>query len=258
QHNVFVILCLWNLAVKPQQMLHLYTDQKKLDSYLEKVLKPLASGLKDKKALAAWDVINEPQGSVADSITDTNPCWDTTILKNSGADWTQTHLKMKDVMRFINLHSDAIKTGDPKALVTIGDSDLTMTNIANNTRDYYSDSCLSQAGGKPNGTLDFYCLHSYTWPHTPDGKYSATSPFKHTNADYKSPKALVVGEFATVCSESLNASKNYRQLYDAKYAGALSWQYNEGGDCADKRSVDDIGMTAIKDLTENGKIVIKL
>ncbi|CAG2184181.1 unnamed protein product, partial [Oppiella nova] len=35
QHNVFVILCLWNLAVKPQQMLHLYTDQKKLDSYLE-------------------------------------------------------------------------------------------------------------------------------------------------------------------------------------------------------------------------------
>ncbi|CAG2119143.1 unnamed protein product, partial [Medioppia subpectinata] len=237
---------------------HLYTDPNKLDSYLEKVLKPLVTGLKGKKSLAAWDVINEPQGSIADNTVDGNRCWDTTRLKNSGTDWTQTHLKLKDVQRFVNLHAYAIKTADPKALVTIGDSDLTLTNIANNTNNYFSDTCLRESGGKSNGTLDFYCLHSYTWPHTPSGKYSPTSPFKHSNADYKSPKALVVGEFATVCSESLNASKNYGQLYDAKYAGALSWQYNEGGDCADKRSVDDIGMTAIKDLTQNGKIVVKL
>jgi hypothetical protein len=36
--NIFVIFCLWNGAVKPQQMLHLYADEAKLDSYLEKVL----------------------------------------------------------------------------------------------------------------------------------------------------------------------------------------------------------------------------
>lgn len=153
QKNVFVILCLWNLAVKPQQMIHLYTDGAKLRSYLDKVLKPLANGLKNKPALAAYDIINEPAGSYSQGVADPNPCYDTMILKGSGTDWTASHLHLKDVLRFINLHSDAIKSVDPKALVTVGDGEQTSTAICGNCREYLSDHCLSQAGGKPKGIL---------------------------------------------------------------------------------------------------------
>ena len=48
EKNIFVIFCLWNAAVKPQEMIHLYSDDKKLESYINKVLKPLAAGLKNK------------------------------------------------------------------------------------------------------------------------------------------------------------------------------------------------------------------
>src|SRR5687767_9037413 len=89
--------------------------------------------------------------------------------------------------------------------------------------------------------LDFYQLHSYTW----QGKYSDGSPFNHKNADYKSTKPLVLGEFATSCSESKDAVKNYQYIYDSGYSGALAWQYNEGGDCSDKRTDMDKGMAAI-------------
>lgn len=42
----------------------LVTDDKKLDSYINNALKPMVEGLKGKKALAAWEVMNEPEGSI--------------------------------------------------------------------------------------------------------------------------------------------------------------------------------------------------
>nr|ADU33333.1 glycoside hydrolase family protein 5 [Gastrophysa viridula] len=255
QKNVFVILCLWNLAVAPTKMLPLYTDDAKLQSYLEKVLKPMAAGLKDKKALAAWDIINEPIGSLTQGLTDSNPCYDTNNLINSGADWTNVHLKPKDVLKFINLHADAIKSADPKALVTVGESsELTATTICEKCRDMYSDSCLVGAGGKALGTIDFYQLHSYTW----NGAFSTSSPFKNAAAAFKSDKPIVVGEFATCCSELQDSAKNYQYLYNSGFSGALSWQYNEGGNCADPKSVIDQGMSAIKDYTYNGNVHVTL
>ena len=273
--NVFVILCLWNLAVKPQQMIHLYSpeNQKKLDSYLDKVLKPMAMAFKDKPALGGYDIINEPQGSFSQGVADSNPCYDTMNLKGTGTDWTGSHLHIKDVQRFVNHHIDAIKSVAPGSLVTVGDSADTSTNVCDKCRNYYSDHCLEAAGGKPRGVLgkstleliyhayftilsflDFYQLHSYTW----QGKFADTSPFKKHNSDYKSDKPIIVGEFATSCSESKNAANNYKYIYESGYEGALSWQYNEGGDCADKRGQADEGMAAIKDMSSNGKIRIKL
>jgi len=101
---------------------------------------------------------------------------------------------------------------------------------------------------------DFHQLHSYTW----QGKFSEWSPFKKASSAYKSTKPLIVGEFSTDCSESKNAAQNYKQLYDSGYAGALDWQYNEGGGCADKQSVSNEGMNTIKDMTTNGKIRVKI
>ena len=67
-------------------------------------------------------------------------------------------------------------------------------------------------------------------------------------------KPLVIGEFATSCSESVDAKKNYQYLYNAGYSGALSWQYNEGGGCADKRWQANQGMSSLNGQSWNGKI----
>ena len=152
--NVLVILCLWNLAVKPtQENINLYSDESKLNSYLDKVLKPMVTGLKNKSALGAWDIINEPMGSISQSEKTNNPCTDTNILLNSGANWSGANLHMKDVLKFINYHADAIKSSDPKALVTVGDSAVVESNIESNNRNFYSDHCLTSVGGKSKGTI---------------------------------------------------------------------------------------------------------
>jgi mannan endo-1,4-beta-mannosidase len=152
--NIFVIPCLWNGAVKPQQMLHLYADEAKLDSYLEKVLKPLVTGLKNKKSLGAWEIVNEVEGSVKQNISDPNPCFDTKKLLNSGADWAKSDLTMKQALNFINRHIDAIKTADPKALVTSGSwNERSNLDVCSNCFNYYTDECLKAAGGKPKGVL---------------------------------------------------------------------------------------------------------
>jgi mannan endo-1,4-beta-mannosidase len=255
KQNVFVILCLWNLAVKPQQMVQLYTDDAKLDSYLEKVLKPMAKAFANKPALGAWEIINEPIGGTEFETHDSNPCFDSSPLKGTGANWAGVNLKLKDILKFVNHHAAAIKSVDPKALVTVGESgEHSMTTICSTCHNYYSDHCLTAAGGKSNGVLDFYQLHSYTW----QGKFSDTSPFHKKASDFNADKPILMGEFATVCSESKDAVKNYQYLYDNGYVGALSWQYNEGGDCADKRSSSDSGMASIKDMTSHGSIRIKM
>ena len=133
--------------------MHLFTDETKLNSYLDKVLKPMAHALRTHPALAAFDIINEPAGSFAQGINDANPCFNTEILKGSGTDWTHTGLHIKDVQRFINHHIQVIKMYAPETLVTVGDGEQTMTNITAHSRNYYSDHCLRLAGGKPEGVL---------------------------------------------------------------------------------------------------------
>ena len=40
--------------------------------------------------------------------------------------------------------------------------------------DYHTDTCLFQAGGKANGTIDFYQMHTYSW----NGVYNPSAPLK--------------------------------------------------------------------------------
>jgi mannan endo-1,4-beta-mannosidase len=135
-------------------MIHLFTDEGKLNSYLEKVLKPMVAGLKIHNALAAYEIINEPVCSVKTGVKDANPCWDTQILTVSGADWAGGHLLARYLARFINHHAEAIKAADPKASITVGDGEQTSSTICGHKgREFWSDHCLVAAGGKPRGVI---------------------------------------------------------------------------------------------------------
>ena len=39
---------------------------------------------------------------------------------------------------------------------------------------YFTDSCLTQAGGKAAGTINFYQMHTYSW----NSAYNPSAPFK--------------------------------------------------------------------------------
>ena len=158
--NVFVILVLWNLAETPgDELKNMFWDEGKLNTYLDKVLKPMAKNLSGKQALAAWEIINEPGGSVAIQ-GDSNPCFDTNNLGNSGAGWKGTNLPMKNILKFINRHIAAIKSVAGNILCTVGEwSEKGTTNsnsVCSECRNYYTDQCLRAAGGEYSGVLGQY------------------------------------------------------------------------------------------------------
>ena len=120
-HNILVIPVLWNGAIElTEPMRGILADEAKLDSYIQTVLIPTVNALKDKVALGAWEIVNEPEGSVLTPQSNSEPCFDTTPLTGSGAGWTGENVPMENWLRFINRQIAAIKVNDPKALATQG------------------------------------------------------------------------------------------------------------------------------------------
>ena len=119
--NVFVILCLWNGALMRNPLVRdLFSDHLKLQSFLDTVLTPLVSALKDEPALAMWEIINEPEGSIQKGIISNEPCFDTRRFILTEAGWAKAHLQMENILHFINWHAAAIHRADPKVIVTSG------------------------------------------------------------------------------------------------------------------------------------------
>ncbi|VEN63953.1 unnamed protein product [Callosobruchus maculatus] len=194
-------------------------------------------------------------GSLSQTHKDPNPCYDTTHLKDTGAGWANETIEYQKILKLINWHADAIKSVDPKALVTSADNgEFTTTTVCEKCRDHYTDECLIGAGGRAKGTIDFYALHSYTW----EGRYQPTSPFKHNFDFYNSKKPYLMEEFSTTNSESHSPSWNYHHIYEGGYVGILSWQYNQWGKWVDSKESMFEGMASIRNLTSHGKIDIKL
>ena len=120
ENDVMVTLVLWNGATSMKDGLRgLINDEEKLQSYIDNALIPTVKELSDKVALAAWEIMNEPEGSIAIN-SDGDPCFDTSVLQGSGAGWTGENIPMKNFLRFFNRQIAAIKQQDPKALATIG------------------------------------------------------------------------------------------------------------------------------------------
>jgi len=255
QYNVFAIIVLWNGALMRQQHYRdLLTDDAKLNSYIEVVLKPMVAHLSNKHALGAWEAVNEPEGSILVQAN-ANPCYDTLRIGQGGAGWTGENIPMQRFLRFINLQNAAIREADPQALITGGAwSELSQNSAFSNSFNHYSDECLRGAGGAQTGTIDFYQMHTYTW----EGNFGVNAPFRlHADA-YLLNKPLIIGEWSVDCHENPNIAAGWSFLYNNHYAGSLSWQYNEGGHCSDSRAVQNQGMLSIRDFTHNGRIPVNI
>ncbi|KAK7466636.1 hypothetical protein BaRGS_00037293 [Batillaria attramentaria] len=239
QRGILIFPTLWNGAVvqEADKLRGLIKDTNKLQSYLDHALIPWVKAVKDHPALGGWDIINEFEGFINPEIHDSEPCFDTTFLRNSGAGWAGKLYTAKELQRFVNWQADAILRTDPHALVTAGSWSQKSQSDQWGDKNLYSDHCLTLAGGKANGKLNFYSTHAYAW----QGNFPSDSVFKHSCSDYKLDKPLVVAEFMEKDNSGagMNDAQMFTYIYTHCYAGAWVWS-------DDTESAQAAGIRALK------------
>jgi hypothetical protein len=170
-------------------------------AYIDNYLTPLVNAVKDTPGLYAWDIFNEPEGM-------------------GPMGWATYRTTMAAIQRTVNWLAAAIRTADSSARVTSSAQTFDYcSNVAGKTN-YYSDSALRAAGGKDNGTIDFYQVHYYAVNGT------SNSPFLRPASYWALDKKLMIGEFASIDNDGVAASSLYTYLYDSGYTGAWAWAYN--------------------------------
>ena len=75
-------------------MLYIILNKSVFDIYPYCPNKPLVDAVSNHRALAAWEIANEPEGSIQAGTSDGNPCFDTTNLSGSGVGWTGANIPM--------------------------------------------------------------------------------------------------------------------------------------------------------------------
>ncbi|XP_059147585.1 mannan endo-1,4-beta-mannosidase-like [Physella acuta] len=228
-YNILLTPTLWNGAVNQDnhnRLDGLVKDPAKLQSYIDKALTPWAQAVKGHPALGSWDIMNECEGMLNTDVSDPDPCFDVTPLKNSGAGWAGKKYSYREFLRFYNWQAAAIKAVDPEYLISVGVSNPRFNTDSFGNVDHYSDSCLVKAGGKPEGVMDFYQFHSYSW----QGKFDQSAAFVNSAGDYGTTKPIVVGEFWEQDGGGMTTVQMFDWVYNHSYAGAWSWDLMAHGD----------------------------
>jgi hypothetical protein len=174
-------------------------------AYIDNYLTPLVTQLKGYPGLYSWEIFNEPEG----------------MLPTGG--WATNRINSEaSIQRTVNWLASAIHTADPTALVTSGAQTFQYcSTVAGMTNDY-SDAALVAAGGKANGTLNFYEVHYY------DSNGTQYSCFEHPASYWKLDKKLVMGEFyANATLDGVAQDNLYTYLYNNGYNGSWAWSYTE-------------------------------
>jgi len=174
-------------------------------AYITNYLTPLVTALKGTPGLYSYEIFNEPEGMGANGWT------------TSGTRTTEAYIQ-----KTVNWFAAAIHTADPTARVTNGSQTFDYCSNVAGKNNYYSDAALVAAGGKANGTLDFYEVHYYESNGTSDSCF--LNPASHWGLD----KKLVMGEFAVAAADDdgVATGSTYTYLYSNGYNGAWAWAYD--------------------------------
>lgn len=138
---------------------------------------------------------------------------------------------------------------------------------------YYKDSCVTKAGGKAGGTIDFYQIHTYSSCQCSSGTWKSSQPMSNKKSSYQLDKPLIIGEFSSVCSARNSPEQMYKHFYEVTvtlkikskslqndYDGAFGWHlYDEGkGHCSDGKTKTLKGIKSIKGRTDHGQITVNI
>jgi hypothetical protein len=172
-------------------------------AYIDNYLTPLVKALKGTPGLYSYEIFNEPEG-----------------MGPKG--WAMYRTTQAAIQKTVNWFAAAIHTADPTVLVTNGSQTFDYCSNISGKSNWYSDAALRAAGGKQNGTLDFYEVHYYT------SNGTSNSAFLNAATHWGLDKKLVMGEFFAAATDGVAANDLYTNLYSGGYNGAWAWQYNDG------------------------------
>ncbi len=187
-------------------------------AYIDNVLTPLVSALAGHPGLYAWETFNEPEGMAS------APGWKpfTGVRGADGGTIAGQSVAESYIQKTVNWFAAAIHAADPTALVTSGTWQFLANANVTGMMNYYSDAALQAAGGKADGTLDFYEVHYYA------ANGAKVSPFANPVSYWGLDKPVVIGEFYALAQDGVAAADTYTSLFDGQYAGAWAWQYLNG------------------------------